>query len=324
MGVDGSGVGFKLAPEVRRPQASMSTDWDDTTSIAEVPDSPSGEGGESDRAYLIVIAGSNVGEMHKIETDNTILGRSIDASIRLTDDGISRHHCRIREEDGALFVEDLGSRNGLFCNGVKVTHHELQDGDKIQLGKTTILKFSYQDDLEENFQKKMLESALTDGLTGAYNKRYFMERLDSEVKFSLRHKVSLGLMIMDLDKFKLVNDTYGHLAGDAVLTRFAELMHHSIRNEDVFARYGGEEFAIITRAIPRPDVYRFADRLRQETSELVIMAEGVHIPITVSIGLATLPEDEATGPTDLIKIADTMLYEAKRGGRNRVMMSSGV
>ena len=101
-------------------------------------------------------------------------------------------------------------------------------------------------------------------------------------------------------------------------------MHASIRNEDVFARYGGEEFAIITRAIPRPDVFRFADRLRQKTSELTIMAEGVHIPITVSIGLATLPEDEVTGPIDLIRIADAMLYEAKRGGRNRVMMSSGV
>lgn len=299
----------------------MSTDWDDTTSIANVPEAPEHASGDRDKAYLIVIAGSNVGEMHKIEADTTVLGRSIDANIRLTDDGISRHHCRIRMEDGRLFVEDLGSRNGLFCNGARASHHELQDGDKIQLGKTTILKFSYQDDLEENFQKQMLESALTDGLTGAYNKRYFMERLDSEVKFSLRHKVSLGLMIMDLDKFKLVNDTYGHLAGDTVLVKFAELMHESIRNEDVFARYGGEEFAIITRAIPRPDVFRFADRLRQETSELQIVSEGIHIPVTVSIGLATLPEDQATGPMDLIKIADSMLYEAKRSGRNRVMMT---
>lgn len=299
----------------------MSSEWDDSTSIASVPVAPT-ERGRRDRAYLIVIAGSNVGEMHKIETESTVLGRSIDSNIRLIDDGISRHHCRIREENGKLYVEDLASRNGTFCNGARCAHHELQDGDKLQLGKTTILKFSYHDDLEENFQKQMLESALTDGLTGAYNKRYFMERLDSEIKFSLRHKVNLALMLMDLDKFKLVNDTYGHLAGDTVLTKFAELMRQSIRNEDVFARYGGEEFAIITRAISREDVYRFADRLRHETSQLVIVSEGVQIPVSVSIGLATLPEDQAGTPTDLIKIADTMLYEAKRTGRNRVVMSN--
>ena len=300
----------------------MSTEWDDSTSIASVPVAPSDGSGRRDRAYLIVIAGSNVGEMHKIDTETTVLGRSIDANIRLIDDGISRHHCRIRTEDGKLFVEDLASRNGTFCNGSRCSHHELQDGDKLQLGKTTILKFSYHDDLEENFQKQMLESALTDGLTGAYNKRYFMERLDSEIKFSLRHNVNLALMIMDLDKFKAVNDTYGHLAGDTVLSKFSELMHQSIRNEDVFARYGGEEFAIITRAIARADVYLFADRLRHATSQLVIMSDGIQIPVTVSIGLASLPEDQATSPTDLIRVADSMLYEAKRAGRNRVVMSN--
>lgn len=300
----------------------MSTDWDDSTSIASIPEGPPKANSQRDRAYLIVIAGSNVGEMHKIEAETTVLGRSVEANVRLVDDGISRHHCRIRMEDGKLFVEDLASRNGTFCNGARCSHHELQDGDKLQLGKTTILKFSYHDDLEENFQRQMLESAMTDGLTGAYNKRYFMERLESELQFSLRHNVNLALMIMDLDKFKDVNDTYGHLAGDKVLTKFSELMQQSIRNEDVFARYGGEEFAIITRSISRDDVFRFADRLRDETSQLSIVSEGIRIPVTVSIGLATLPEDSAQTPTELIKQADDMLYAAKRSGRNRVMMSS--
>lgn len=299
----------------------MSSEWDDTTSIANVPEQQTPTG-TRDRAYLIVIAGSNVGEMHKIDADSdSVLGRSVDANIRLIDDGISRHHCRIRSEGGKLYIEDLASRNGTFCNGSRCTHHELQDGDKLQLGKTTILKFSYQDHLEENFQKQMLESALTDGLTGAYNKRYFMERLDSEIKFSQRHRVNLSLMLMDLDHFKQVNDTHGHLAGDMVLGRFAELIQQSIRNEDVFARYGGEEFAIITRAIPRTAAYRFADRLRHETSELVFVAEGIQIPVTVSIGLACLPEDSASTPEELIAIADTNLYQAKHAGRNRVVMS---
>lgn len=297
------------------------TEWDDTTSVALEPELTDIENDGRDRAYLIVIAGSNVGEMHKLDHSLTVLGRSIDSNIRLIDDGISRHHCRIRVEAGKVVVEDLASRNGTFCNGERLSHHVLQDGDKLQLGKTTILKFSYHDHLEESFQKQMLESALRDGLTGTYNKRYFLDRLDSEIKFSLRHKVNLALLMMDLDKFKDVNDTHGHLAGDKVLSSFAKMVQKSIRNEDVFARYGGEEFAIITRAISRPDVYHFADRLRQEASQLVIESDGVRIPITVSMGIATIPEDPASTPQELIKAADDMLYEAKRGGRNRVIIT---
>jgi len=300
----------------------MTTDWDDTTSIAQVPEQREQSESVRDRAYLIVIAGSNVGEMHKLDGESVVIGRSTDASIRLLDDGISRHHCKLRIENGQVVVEDLASRNGTFCNGERLSHHTLQDGDKLQLGKTTILKFSYHDDLEESFQKQMLESALRDGLTGAYNKRYFMDRLDSEMKFAQRHKVNLALMIMDLDKFKLVNDTYGHLAGDKVLTLFAQMVQHSIRNEDVFARYGGEEFAIITRSISREHAYHFADRIRQEASELVIESDGIIIPISVSIGISTMPEDEVLVPDDFIKAADTMLYEAKDGGRNRVVITA--
>lgn len=297
------------------------TEWDDTTSVALEPELTDTEDDGRDRAYLIVIAGSNVGEMHKLDHSLTVLGRSIDSNVRLIDDGISRHHCRIRVEGGQVVVEDLASRNGTFCNGERLSHHVLQDGDKLQLGKTTILKFSYHDHLEESFQKQMLESALRDGLTGTYNKRYFLDRLDSEIKFSLRHKVNLALLMMDLDKFKDVNDTHGHLAGDKVLSTFAKMVQKSIRNEDVFARYGGEEFVIITRAISRPDVYHFADRLRHEASQLVIESDGVRIPITVSMGIATIPEDPASTPLELIKAADDMLYEAKRGGRNRVIIT---
>lgn len=274
-----------------------------------------------EQAYLIVIAGTNVGEMHKLERTVTVLGRSIDANVRLIDDGISRHHCRVRLEGGQVVVEDMGSRNGTFCNGERTTHHVLQDGDKLQLGQTTILKFSYHDHLEESFQKQMLESALRDGLTGTYNKRYFLDRLDSEIKFAQRHKVSLALIMMDLDKFKAVNDTYGHLAGDKVLTSFAQMVQHGIRNEDVFARYGGEEFAIITRSISRDHVLHFADRLRQTASQLVIEHEGIRIPITTSMGIATIPEDSVQTPEEFIQLADEMLYEAKRTGRNRVLMT---
>src|SRR5690606_26447697 len=125
--------------------------------------------------------------------------------------------------------------NGTFVNGQQVEAQLLKDGDKIQVGTTTILKFSYHDDLEEQFQRKMYEGALRDGLTKAFNKKYFEDRLQSEVAFALRHGTALSLIMLDLDLFKRINDTYGHLAGDYVLTTFSSSVISTIRKEDVFA-----------------------------------------------------------------------------------------
>jgi len=297
-------------------------DWDETTSVATPSDLvDAGKVATAESAYLIVIAGSNVGEMYKVDSDALVLGRSVSAGVRLVDDGISREHCRIRDIGGVLMVEDLDSRNGTFCNGEPISTHTLSDGDKLQLGRTTILKFSYHDKLDESFQKQMLDSALRDALTGAYNRRYFLDRLDSEIRFALRHRSNLSLLILDLDHFKQVNDTYGHICGDLVLHRFCATLQRSIRNEDVLARYGGEEFAIISRSINRIDAQRFAERLRKDTESLQVDYEGHIVAVTTSIGISTVPEDGADTPEELVKAADEALYEAKRLGRNRVCMT---
>jgi diguanylate cyclase (GGDEF)-like protein len=298
------------------------TDWDDTTSIADsAAINPPRGGEERTRAYLIVLAGSNVGEMFKVEQEELVLGRGGNADIRLLDDGISRLHCRVRLIPEGLQVEDLKSRNGTFCNGEKLTSRIIHDGDKLQLGRTSILKFTYQDQVDELFQQHMLDSALRDGLTHAYNKRYFVDRLNSEFRFAVRHRTPLALLILDLDHFKGTNDQFGHLAGDRVLVGFADHVQRSIRNEDVFSRYGGEEFAVISRAISRTDAKRFAERLRYGIEHLKIVHEGVQVPVTCSIGIATLPEDVCENPEDLVETADRALYLAKEGGRNRVCFS---
>src|SRR5262245_11228839 len=142
----------------------MGSDWDDTTSIADR--SQVGISGVSrDRAYLITLSGSSVGEMFKVESEELVLGRGSNADIRLVDDGISRLHCRVRLAPEGLYVEDLASRNGTFCNGEKVTKLLIKDGDKLQLGRTTVLKFTFQDRMDESFQQRMLDSALRDALT---------------------------------------------------------------------------------------------------------------------------------------------------------------
>jgi diguanylate cyclase (GGDEF)-like protein len=297
------------------------SDWDDTTNVADPAAPPSKKRGD-ERAYIIVLAGQNVGEMYKVSAEQITLGRGGAADVRLVDEGISRFHCRILVDDDDLYVEDLKSRNGTFLNGERVTRRKLEDGDKIQLGRTTVLKFSFHDQLEESFQRRMFDSALRDGLTRAYNKRYFQDRLQGEMRFSLRHRSPLALLLFDLDHFKAVNDTHGHLAGDRVLAEFAAYIHESIRNEDVFARYGGEEFAILSRMIGASDAMRFAERLRRGAEGLKIEHNGVIIPITTSIGVACLPDLSVDTANEVLMAADRALYQAKALGRNRVVMAT--
>ena len=276
--------------------------------------------GQRDRAYLIVLQGSNVGEMHRLEGGESVLGRGTAATIRLGDDGVSRRHARIVVENNAVRIEDLGSSNGTLVNGQPVQSQALRDGDKIQLGSTTILKFTYHDRLEENFQRAMYDAALRDDLTKAFNKKHFLDRLEQEVSFSRRHGSALSLLMFDVDHFKKINDTYGHVAGDQVLAKLAQVTHGTVRAEDVFGRYGGEEFAILCRAIPLGDASVVAERLRSLVAATAFVWEAGVIPVTISIGVAAYPEVAVQNGVELIAAADEALYGAKRGGRNRVVL----
>jgi two-component system cell cycle response regulator len=290
---------------------------DERTQIFEPQASPTG-GVKRDRAYLVVLAGASVGEMYKVEVDKTVIGRGQKAHIRLLDDGISREHAQVVVEGTKIYLQDLGSTNGTFCNGLKVDRKELADGDKILVGSTTILKFTYHDNLDEIFQKQMYESALRDGLTKAFNKKYFTDRLESELTFALRHESPLVLVMFDIDHFKKVNDTHGHPAGDLVLSEIATLLTAALRAEDVFARYGGEEFAVICRGTDLSQALVVGERMRKSVEKHRFVHEGKHIPITISIGIASLPDPAIKDATDLVARADKALYQSKHGGRNRV------
>jgi two-component system, cell cycle response regulator len=273
-------------------------------------------------AYLIVINGERVGEMFKLTKDETYIGRSEECDITIDDDGVSRRHCKIARTARGVELHDNESTNGTFANGERISSHVLSDGDKIQLGQITILKFSYQDDLEEAFQRRMYEAAVRDPLTGIYNKRYFVDRLRGEYAYSVRHTVPLSLLLFDIDHFKRINDTYGHPAGDTVLKHLAQVVSRAIRAEDIFARYGGEEFAVIARELESAPAYAFAERLRRVVESTRFEAEGYHIPVTISLGVATLGPTNFLDEADMIREADQNLYVAKRGGRNRVERSA--
>lgn len=292
--------------------------WDDVTHVQAPPTAPGRNAPRRDQAYLLVLAGSMMGEMFKLGRESTIIGRGQRADIRILDEGISREHCELVVEGDKVFLRDLGSTNGTYCKGVRVTNHELTDGDKILVGSNTVLKFTYHDKLDETFQRQMYESALRDDLTKAFNKKYFMDRVESEFAYAVRHHIPLTLVAFDLDHFKSINDTYGHLAGDYVLSEVSSIILASIRVEDVFARVGGEEFSVICRGTDGNQGRIVAERLRSGVAGKQFVYDNKVIPVTISVGMASVPNPSLRDAIEFIAAADQVLYEAKRGGRNRV------
>lgn len=268
--------------------------------------------------FLVVSGQASAGKMFKLRGEMTI-GRTSSAEICLDDDGVSRKHALVRvKQDGVVEVYDLGSTNGTYHDGVRIKQRVLQDGDTIQIGSTTILKFSYRDALEEELQKNLYDSATRDGLTRIYNKKYFSEAIKREFAHALRQRTPLTLVMFDIDHFKHINDRYGHPVGDYVLSKLAFMVTGCIRAEDTLARYGGEEFALLLRDAPEQQGVNCAERIRQVIESAQFISENQRLPVTSSFGVATFSGSEFSSPEELIEAADQFLYQAKRGGRNRV------
>ncbi|MCU1383995.1 MAG: hypothetical protein JWL71_2692 [Acidobacteria bacterium] len=160
-------------------------------------------------------------------------------------------------------------------------------------------------------------AAAVDPVTGLFNRRYFQVRLDEELQRSIRHEMPVGLLLIDLDDFKAVNDSYGHLAGDTVLWDIADILHRCVRIFDVCARFGGEEYVIVMPAATNGTAYRLAERVRQCVEAYrPASAALADLRITVSIGFAISSSN--TTVHDLLDEADKALYSAKQQGKNRI------
>lgn len=277
---------------------------------------------EPPQPCFIVISGSELGRLFKLER-RLFIGRAPGCEICLDDEGVSRQHAVVdKDEAGHVVITDLKSTNGTFFNGARFDRHVLQDGDRVQIGTSTILKFTFQDQIEEQFHQQQYEFASKDALTGLYNKKFFLDQLQKDFSYAVRHDEPTSLLIFDIDEFKSINDTHGHLAGDMVLRNLALLVSASLRTEDLFARIGGEEFAIVLRGLDEKRSRLLAGRIRRAVETAKFTWEGTRIWVTISLGVTTRVGDNYVDPAEFLRAADELMYQAKNLGRNRVAPSA--
>ncbi|HVZ35397.1 MAG TPA: GGDEF domain-containing protein [Polyangiaceae bacterium] len=272
-----------------------------------------------DRALLVRTDAQNAGQVLKLEGPRFGLGRHPDNQACIDDDGISRFHARISIDGSKYWVEDLGSSNGTYINGRRITSCELNNGDTLNLGPRVSFRFSAATEHEERVLKQLYESSVRDPLTGAYNRHYFSSQLESEVAYAARHDTPLSVILLDIDFFKKVNDTHGHLGGDAALVHVTRVFSKGLRTEDLLARYGGEEFVILLRGTPVERAHAVADRLRISLESQPVSHAGTSFRVTASFGCASLACCKGATGEVLLASADQRLYRAKEAGRNRVV-----
>jgi diguanylate cyclase (GGDEF)-like protein len=303
----------------KKKKKEDSTDQTVITSITKVA------GQKPKRPYLMFLAGPLLGKLFPLNEGISILGRSPDIEIVINDSRISRQHLEITVDGETVVLKDLGSTNGTFVNGEKVEEHVLHEDDKIQISPATIFKFSLADEDEKIALDELYELGVLDPLTSVYNKRSLVDRLKEELSHSRRAKIDLSIMMIDIDYFKKINDTYGHLAGDHVLVKLSKTLQAMTRHEDIVARYGGEEFAVILRDTNEEGAHLLAERIRTAVEGARHKFEGEEIRVTISIGIASLSKKDGFETyEEIISAADKGLYYSKEHGRNRTTTYSQI
>lgn len=261
---------------------------DAQTRITSVRELTGGTG--SREAFLVMVRGPEIGRRIPITDIAVTIGRDPESVIALKSDSVSRYHARIEPADGGYKLTDNMSTNGTYRNQVQVQGSVmLTSGDYIHIGDT-ILKFLAGDNIEAAFHEEIYRLTIEDSLTQVANKRALLDFLDKEFARAKRYQRDLSVIMLDLDFFKRVNDTYGHLMGDFVLREFAAVVGARIRKEELFARYGGEEFCIVVPEMDRTKALIFAETLRTVIEDHVFTFEGTAIKMTCSLGVASLAE----------------------------------
>ena len=292
--------------------------------------SPSRKQETKRRIILTIIHGNEIdfGKTYNLSQDVILIGRDKSNTVPLDDAGVSKTHCEIRrvkskDGDEQVIIKDLNSTNGTFVNGWLIRQQKLNPADKIAVGET-VFRFSYNDEIEEEYHSKLFNFATTDSLTGLYNRRYILNELENQYKIAKRNFRTFSIVVLDIDNFKGINDTYGHPAGDEYLKNTAFIINRTLREQDITGRLGGDEFLIILPETDLDGAFNLANRIRERIEGSDIIFGGQQIKSTVSAGVSQYRADITRTGADrdtaaLFQIADRALYEAKDSGKNRVV-----
>jgi two-component system, cell cycle response regulator len=282
---------------------------------------------------LLVLRGPDAGTRFVVKPPGGVIGREPGAAVQVRDPNVSRRHAIIEFNDDRVLVTDLGSRNGVFINGVQVARAEIFDGNDVQLSNDTVMRVRFQDAVETELLEELQGAAMRDSLTGLPNRRYFLDRLRQELAYAHRRGEPLGVALIDIDDFKKVLDVDGQQGGDLLLEAIAGVVRRASRVEDVVARYGHDEFAVALRGTGPDQAQRYAQRVVSAVRDGTYRTGDVPIRATVTVGLSVVPAGKkrrrTPGPaenpppdpamvTALLDQADQALYRGKHEGKNRI------
>lgn len=285
---------------------------EDRTLATSGPDRPS-----ETHASLVIIHGERLGERIRLDQERPlVIGRGSDCDLQLSQSSVSRRHCQLFRDGDRYRIRDLGATNRTFLNDQPVIEAWLTDGDHITVGQS-ILKYVSPSNLEAHYHAEVHQRTILDGLTGVYNRRYFLDMLEREIARNERHHRLFSLVILDLDLFKQINDDLGHLAGDDILQALGAVLRNRVRRNDTAARIGGEEFAVLLPETRLDSALELAEDVRQAVRDHEFRAGDRTIALTTSAGVAQwLPEMQSA--SEILRAADEALYAAKEAGRNCV------
>ena len=262
---------------------------------------------------MLVFEGAQLVAALPVVEGELLVGRAPECSLRVHDPEVSRRHCSIACSGGAVALQDLGSANGTFLHGQRVGAAQVEHGDVATLGQV-LLKFVRMGSPEWEVHCALFEQIYSDELTGLLNRRGLRLRTDALLA-TLPAGTPLALLMLDLDRFKQVNDRFGHVAGDQAIRDAGAQLRAALPSDTVAARLGGEEFAVLLSGSDAASAGSVAEQLRAAVAARPLRLGGHVVPITVSVGVA-LGIAPLPSLRPLFLRADEALYQAKAAGRN--------
>lgn len=259
----------------------------------------------------------------RLGASRCVLGRDSACHITIEDSSVSRMHAAVEWKDGTYCITDLNSTNGSWVSDVRLTAQvPLAGGELVRLGNT-ILKFMLAVDEEAQYHAIVQELMTRDSLTNTFNRGYLMPLLSRELETCRRSGGPLSVILLDIDRFKRVNDRHGHLIGDEVLRTFCERIRPVLDRSHALCRYGGDEFVVVCPQSALDMTVQIAEMIRREVAETPFVTQSGRLKVTCSIGVTCTNGQTLSTLDELLTAVDNLLYRAKAQGRNCVHRADG-